>query len=200
MASASRWLVVLVMVVHTVCLGGCPGEQEAVEVSAQHEVPPEEGRAMGWTITSGAFKDGAEMRRKYTGEGKDVSPPIDFGEVPMGATELALICVDPDAAGSEWTHWVLYGLAADTAELPEGLIAKSKINNPACLQGLNNWSELGYRGPMPPPGSGTHHYEFTVYALSGPTELEPGATRRELTQAMHGLIIDEATLTGTYSR
>ena len=200
MVSVSRWLLAVAMVVTTLCLGGCPGEQDTVEVSTPPEALHEEGSSMTWTITSPAFADGERIPAKYTADGEDISPPLDLGEVPEGAVELALICDDPDAARGVWTHWVLYGLSPDVAELPEGIVPRAKVNRPACVQGLNSWPKVGYGGPSPPAGTGAHRYRFTVYALDGPVELEPGATRRELAQTMRELIIAEATLTGTYSR
>ena len=53
---------------------------------------------------------------------------------------------------------------------------------------------------MPPPGHGTHHYRFTVPALSGALELEPGADREALEDAMDGSDLAVARLTGTYER
>ena len=75
---------------------------------------------MTWTITSPAFADGERIPAKYTADGEDISPPLDLGDVPEGAVELALICDDPDASGGTWTHWVLYELSPDVEALPEG--------------------------------------------------------------------------------
>jgi phosphatidylethanolamine-binding protein (PEBP) family uncharacterized protein len=36
---------------------------------------------------------------------------------------------------------------------------------------------LGYDGPFPPKGHGTHHHHFKVYILDGPLDLRPGATQ-----------------------
>lgn len=37
--------------------------------------------------------------------------------------------------------------------------------------------EPGYKGPAPPPGHGTHHYYFWVYALDQDLELPEGLDR-----------------------
>ncbi len=189
------------------CLTGCPNPQPE-DIPEIPEEPPVaqadddagEVEEMAWTITSWAFEDGERIPAKYTADGEDISPPLDLGEGPEGAVELALICDDPDAPSGVWTHWVLYGLSPDVAELPEGIVPKAKVNKPACVQGLNSWPKIGYGGPAPPAGTGTHRYQFTVYALDGPVELEPGATKSELAQAMRALTIAKATFTGTYSR
>jgi hypothetical protein len=50
------------------------------------------------------------------------------------------------------------------------------------------------------PPSGTHTYVFTLYALSEPAGVGPGVTASELLDAIEGKVLDEAVLTGTYTR
>ena len=72
------------------------------------------------TLTSSAFRAGAEIPRKYTCDGSDVSPPLRWQNVPAGTQAFALIADDPDAPGGTWVHWVLYDLPPETIELAEG--------------------------------------------------------------------------------
>jgi len=53
---------------------------------------------------------------------------------------------------------------------------------------------------MPPPGHGTHHYHFVLYALDQVLDLAPGANKAALQKAMKGRVLAEARLMGTYSR
>ena len=126
-------------------------------------------------VTSTAFAEGQPIPKKYTGEGTDVSPPLAWSGVPATAKELALVCDDPDAPRAEpWVHWVIYKIPVDAKGLPEGVSQKAKPKEPAgAVQGKNSWDEgenTGYRGPMPPPGHGVHHYHFKLYALDAPLE------------------------------
>jgi Raf kinase inhibitor-like YbhB/YbcL family protein len=57
---------------------------------------------------------------------------------------------------------------------------------------------LDYGGPCPP--SGTHRYFFKLYALDVILDLEPGANKETLLQAMDGHILAEVVLMGIYSR
>lgn len=117
-----------------------------------------------------------------------------MSEVPAGSVELALTCVDPDAPRGTFVHWVLWGLDPSMGKL-------SPSEAPAGAgQGRNDFGRQGYGGPCPPPGHGTHHYQFTLYALRRPIALEDGATIAELYQAMEGNILAEAVLVGTYER
>ena len=161
---------------------------------------------MKFELTSSAFADGQPIPRKYTGEGDDVSPPLAWSQAPDGTQEFALLCDDPDAPTAEpWVHWVIYGLAADTRALPEGVPAgQPQLDEPvAARQGMNSWGsgvKIGYRGPLPPPGHGTHHYHFTLYALDRPLEVPPSATKSQLLTAIRDHVLAKAELVGTYSR
>jgi hypothetical protein len=156
-------------------------------------------------ITSSAFKPGDRIpqRHAYPDEGKNVSPALSWTGVPPATQELALICDDPDAPTAKpWVHWVLYKIAATAVGLPEGIPAEPKeLKNPAgALQGLNDWKRVGWGGPLPPEGHGTHHYHFKLYALDAPLALEAGATKDELLRAMTGHVLAEGELVGTYRR
>ena len=156
-------------------------------------------------LSSSAFQPGERIPKKYTGEGEDVSPPLQWKNVPDGTKEFALICDDPDAPSSQpWVHWVIYGIPAEVSELPESIPGREELSEPIrAKQGTNSWPSgrtIGYRGPMPPPGDGIHHYHFHLYALDRPLELEPGAGKQSLLQAIKGHVIAEGKLIGTYSR
>lgn len=152
-------------------------------------------------ITSSAFHDGEAIPRQYSREGAELSPPLELRDIPDGSESLALIVDDPDAPSQTWVHWLLWNIPADRSAIPEGLSREETL---AVLgdarQGLNDFDEVGYGGPLPPPGHGTHHYRFTAYALSEPLDLEPGADRDELEAAMEGSVLVQARLTGTYER
>jgi Raf kinase inhibitor-like YbhB/YbcL family protein len=155
-------------------------------------------------LTSTAFTQGHPIPKKYTGEGDDVSPPLDWSNLPDKTKELALICDDPDAPNGDWVHWVIYKIPAGAKGLPEGVSRKSRLKEPAgAVQGKNSWSSgevIGYRGPLPPPGHGVHHYHFKLYALDAPLEAEPGLEKKALREKLEGHILAEGELMGTYQR
>lgn len=93
-------------------------------------------------IHSPAFSDGGEIPPKYTCEGDDVAPPLEWEGVPGNARSLVLIVDDPDAPDPAaprmtWVHWLLYNLPADSPGLPEGVTA---ANLPAGVQADNDIS------------------------------------------------------------
>jgi Raf kinase inhibitor-like YbhB/YbcL family protein len=122
--------------------------------------------------------------------------------LPPSTRELALVVDDPDAPSPEpWVHWLLYGIPVSLAGLSEGIPPTRSLSQlSGSVQGVNSWRTIGYRGPSPPPGHGTHRYRFTLYALDVGLNLDPGADRRRLAIAMEGHVLSRAEVVGTYAR
>jgi Raf kinase inhibitor-like YbhB/YbcL family protein len=149
-------------------------------------------------VTSSAFTQGQEIPRKYTGDGDDLSPQLAWSAPPTAVASVALICDDPDAPRGTWVHWVLFNLPAKQQSLDEGAPATEALDNGA-LQGKNDFGNIGYGGPAPPPGH-PHRYFFKVYALDVKLSLPAGATKSQVVDAMKGHILAEGQLMGTYKR
>lgn len=149
-------------------------------------------------LSSPAFADGKEIPTVHTGQGRDISPPLQWSGVPANAKSLVLIADDPDAPMGTWTHWVLYDLPATTTALAADVPKTQYLPNGA-KQGLNDFRRLGYGGPMPPPGK-PHRYFFKLYALDTVLDLKPGASKQEVERAMEGHILAQGQLMGTYQR
>lgn len=149
-------------------------------------------------LKSSAFQKGADIPRKYTCDGTDLSPPLTWESPPSGSKSFALIVDDPDAPVGTWVHWVLYDLPQETKELSEGVPASDTLPNGA-KQGVNDFRKIGYGGPCPPPGP-AHRYFFKLYALDTQMNLKPRATKQRLVDAMKGHILAEAELIGRYKR
>ena len=156
---------------------------------------------MALALSSAAFAEGSRIPRRYTCDGDDVSPPLAWRGAPAATRSFVLLVDDPDAPDPRaprmtWVHWVLYNLPVDCAGLPEDV---NTADLPAgTRQGLNDWKRLGYGGPCPPVGE--HRYFHKLYALDRllPDLREPD--KPALERAMHGHVVAEATLIGTYQR
>jgi len=148
-------------------------------------------------LISSAFSEGAMIAGKYTCDGADVSPPLNWRALPAGTKSLALICDDPDAPVGTWVHWVYYDIPAGTEGLPEKVSANERPVQGG-TQGKNDFRKIGYGGPCPP--GGTHRYYFKLYALDTTLNLSPGATKKQVLKAMETHIIDQAQLMGKYRR
>lgn len=141
-------------------------------------------------VSSSAFMEGGMIPVKYSCEGSQASPPLNFKGVPAGAKSLAIIVHDPDApkAGGV-THWVVWNIPV-SGTIPE--------NFEGGVQGQNSDHQPGYTGMCPPDG--THHYNFMVYALDSLLSLDKSADKAALEKAMQGHILAQGILTGLYKK
>ena len=143
-------------------------------------------------IKSPAFEGHQRIPDKYTSNGENIAPPLEWSGAPEGTQAFAIVVHDPDAPLVDgFTHWVAYGISPDTTSLPEG--------GKGPTHGLNSTGEEGYMGPAPPPGHGSHHYYFWVYALDEDLNLPPSLDRRALLEQIEDHVIEQARVVGTYS-
>jgi Raf kinase inhibitor-like YbhB/YbcL family protein len=150
-------------------------------------------------ITSPAFEESAGIPTIYTCEGQDISPELNWTDVPEKAKSLALIVDDPDAPSPDapkmvWIHWVLFNIPPDTKGLKEA-IRDNELPKDTKI-GINSWQKQSYGGPCPPIGR--HRYYHKLFALDTTLEDLDNLTADELLAVMKDHIIDKATLIGTY--
>lgn len=181
-----------------------PTQPAVVENTAVSTIEPEstieleEGDpAMGFKLSSTAFAEGDPIPQKYSCDGEDSSPPMQWTDPPEGTMSFTLIADDPDAPVGTWVHWVLYNLPADTRSLPEAFPSDADLPD-GSKNGENSWRRIGFGGPCPP--GGTHRYFFKLYALDLNLDMASGATKEQLLQAMEGHILAKSELMGTYTR
>jgi Raf kinase inhibitor-like YbhB/YbcL family protein len=153
------------------------------------------GGVVPLTLSSSAFTDGATIPARYTCDGENVPPPLQWDGKPSSAQSLVLILDDPDAPGGVFTHWVAY-------DLPVGPTADSgHISKGMGRSGKNDFGKTGYGGPCPPRGHGAHRYYFTLSALDiAALGLPDGASRQQVEAKMRGHVIATAKLMGKYER
>ena len=153
---------------------------------------------MALEISSPVFRNEDLIPAKYTCKEDDISPPLEWDQVPPDTQSFAIISDDPDAPAGTWVHWVIYDIPAEKRSLPEGVDKERKLPD-GSMQGVNSFGRIGYDGPCP-PGAMIHRYFFTLYALDKKLDLEPGLTREDLMKAMKGHIKARAWLMGRFKR
>ena len=145
-----------------------------------------------FALTTDAWTPAAEIPRRYTCDGENLSPPLVISQIPVGTVELAVVMTDPDAGG--FVHWVVAGIPPATTFLEEGVVPAEAV------QTANDAGTVGWTGPCPPVGDGIHTYDFALYALPVPS----GVTAADAPDAAIAAIQQAATatalLTGTYER
>lgn len=145
---------------------------------------------MPFTLASTAFAEGGEIPQDNACDGASLPIPLAWSGTPEGTAELALIMDDPDANG--FVHWVVVGIPAAASEFTDGSMPAGAI------EGQTSFGRTGYGGPCPP--SGTHRYDFTLFALSSPLGLSRAVTATQVRAAVADKTLATARLTGRYSR
>ncbi len=141
-------------------------------------------------LTSTAFGNNENIPAKFTCEGENINPPLEINEVPAGAKSLVIIVDDPDAPTGDWVHWTVWKIKPDTKGISEDSIPAGAV------EGMTDFGEPGYGGPCPP--SGTHRYQFKIFALDTLLNLAASAKKQDIETAMEGHILDQAMLVGLY--
>lgn len=145
-------------------------------------------------LTSPAFDDGEPIPTEYGYDYRNENPPLRIDGTPDDASSLALVIDDPDAvepAGKVWDHWIVWNIDPSRREIPDGWTPRDAV------EGENDFGEVGYGGPKPPDRE--HTYRFKLFALSTLLDLDRGATKDELGQAMKGHVVAQTQLEGTYA-
>jgi hypothetical protein len=156
------------------------------------------GSAAAFEISSSSVSDG-KWDKKYIGDGvtgcdgQSISPALSWKDLPEGTQSLALTLYDPDApTGSGWWHWQVWNIPVKTTGLEEGKVPRGAV------EGLGDVHQHGYHGPCPPPGTGLHHFVFTLYAIKVPKlKIPRGSTPAFIGFNLNGNAIAKATVTYT---
>jgi Raf kinase inhibitor-like YbhB/YbcL family protein len=147
------------------------------------------------TVASSSFKNGGAIPARFSCDGANVSPDIQWSTPPAGTKSIAIVVDDSDTP-LLFTHWLAYDIPASTHDIPEGASTPSTRLVHAA-EGTNNFGDVGYGGPCPP--SGTHHYNFRIYALDVDLTLPPGQNKDQLADAVQGHILAKGLITGVFS-
>jgi Raf kinase inhibitor-like YbhB/YbcL family protein len=156
---------------------------------------------MALWLRSPDFEPNGEIPRELTCEGEDVSPALEWPAPAAGARSLALIVDDPDAPDPRaprmiFSHWLLYNLPPDAAELPRA-VGRAALPL-GTREGKNDFGRLGYGGPCPPIGR--HRYFHRLLALDVVLPDLGAPTRKQLLAATEGHVLETAELVGTYEK
>jgi hypothetical protein len=150
-------------------------------------------------LSSTAFDDGGEVPRRYTCDGEDISPPLNWSGAPSDTQSFVLLCADPDAPAGTWRHWAVYNISRAETALSEGAGLASARHG--FRQAINDFGYPAYGGPCPPRGHGLHHYRFHLLAVSVPElALGPNATFADVEKEARKYALAESTLVGVYRR
>ncbi len=166
-------------------------------------------------LTSSDFTDGAAIPQAHIHPrcgGQNISPQLSWNGAPKETESYVITMIDLDVTPAKWSHWILVGIpasvlslasGADTIPLPQAQPSSGAIAAPAAtmpdnaLGVVSNFGDTFYDGPCPPAGSGTHHYQLTVWALPAPTfSIDPDEKATDLMLELFRGSLDHASITG----
>jgi Raf kinase inhibitor-like YbhB/YbcL family protein len=149
-------------------------------------------------LSSTAFSDGSAIPRRFTCDGEDLSPPLEWSGAPLGTRSFVLLCKDPDAPAGTWHHWAAYDIPAAQTGLAAGAAQHAEH---AFKQAINDFERLGYGGPRPPRRHGPHHYHFRLLALSiDRLAMQTHPSCEDVEREARKHLLAEASLIGVYAR
>ncbi len=157
--------------------------------SSVPSIEPPTGDLGVFTLRSTGFAEGGVIPAEFTCTGASVSPALSWTGTPADATSLALVVRDRNAGG--FVHWVVTGIDPFVQGIGEGGVPENAVEGP------NGAGTVGWIGPCPPAGSGTHTYEVALLALPGVVELPPDATGEQAASLLEASAMERAVLTGT---
>lgn len=154
---------------------------------------------MALTLNIPVLKQNHRIPDRFSRDGGNVSPPIEWRDAPAGTQSYALVVEDPDAPRGTFRHWAAYNIPARVSGLPEG--AGSRKTDPAINMAVNDFGNRQYDGPQPPAGHGTHHYHFRLFALDVPKlPISGSGAAQDVMQTARAHALAEADFVGTYER
>ena len=160
------------------------------------------GEVPQFALTSTDMTDGGRLQPKQYGTdagGADVSPQLSWSGFPAETQSFALTVHDPDApTGSGFWHWAVANLPASVTDLPAGAGAAGAVLPAGALTLPNEQRLTSFIGAGPPPKTGTHRYQFIVYAVDVPAlDIDAQSTPAVLGFNLHFHTLARAVLEAT---
>jgi len=114
--------------------------------------------------------------KECTCDGEGCSPEVRVQGAPEGAV-LAILMEDVDAPQGPLAHWLAWNVKPRGGLVPKCVPKKLVVSEPVeAYQGKNDFGEIGYTGPCPPPGE-VRRYRVTVFLLERELDLVAGSSK-----------------------
>jgi len=173
-------------------LAGCGQSQPADEASQEAASGPS-----AMKLTSNAFENGQALPSEFTCDGAGHSPQLQWSEPPAGTESFALVVEDPDAPQGTFRHWGVYDIPMSARQLNTGA---AQAGTSGLKQAKNDFDEVGYGPPCPPPGDKPHHYHFRLAALDIVELPAAPIMAADIGRIMGKHVLGSAELVATYRR
>jgi len=135
--------------------------------------------------TSTAHDEGDAIPVEFICDGDGTQPPYTVSGLPDGR-----VSIGRDSPGRSLRHWIQHDMPPES-EIPQDAFDVGAI-------GVALFNMSGYVPPCPQRGD-VCTYTVQIFAINALSELDEGATKRELLDAIEGRVIGCGELAGEYS-
>jgi len=140
-------------------------------------------------ISSPAFAHWKYIPKKYTCDGENINPPFIIHKIPRDAKSMVLLMDNASASEKCLTHWLVWNID------PVKQIEESSVPG---IQGVSDFNIRKYLGPC--QDSGTHVFQFRIFALRKKLTLDPTCGKYQVEKAMTPHILAFGFIAGFYGR
>ena len=167
-------------------------------------------------LSSGSFETKFTLNG-FGCTGSNVSPALQWANIPAGTKSLALQVRDRDApTGSGLWHWAVYNIPSTATGLAQGAGNSSSALPAPAFGGTSDFLDTGvtgangnYAGPCPSVGDKPHRYVFTLYAIAVDDVQAAAGIPKTGTTALYSFVLNKglgnkllgtASFTASYGR
>jgi phosphatidylethanolamine-binding protein (PEBP) family uncharacterized protein len=142
-------------------------------------------------VSSAAFPHGGQIPVRYTCEGGNVSPPLQWGKVPAGTSQMFLIALSLTAGTQGGIRWAVGGIDPSSGGFAAGQLPAGAI------VGRSSDGHVGWAGICPVKGK-PQAVIVMVYALRHPLRLAPGFEPSKVQAQLTGNTVGRGVVYGAY--
>lgn len=163
----NRGSLLVVVLIVTLALAGCGNGSGVSAISTKRSTSSPRSTLGTIVVSSPAFQPGGVLPSRYTCDGAELSPPLNWRNVPAGSVELLLLALDLDGGRTGAIQWAVAGLPPSAPGIAAGRLP------PGAVVGRNSAGEPGWGGICDASGR-LHHVAFLLYALDRRLGLKAG--------------------------
>jgi hypothetical protein len=145
------------------------------------------------SLTSPAFPRGGKVPARYTCDGGNESPPLQWRSTPTGTVQQFLFALDLAGGANGAIRWAVGAIPPSVHSFAAGHVPAGAV------VGRNSTGSVGYAGLCPPAGK-THSIVFLLYALRTKVNVSPGFDPRTTQRQLSGHTLAAGLMFGTYKR
>jgi Raf kinase inhibitor-like YbhB/YbcL family protein len=149
-------------------------------------------------VSSQDFEHQGYIPKQFSCDGENISPQLEWEDLPGIANCLIIILDDPDSASGCWTHWIVCNIPVNINSLPRN-ISNEDLQKWGAKTIKNDFGNPYYQGPCPRKGP-AHHYDFHLYALDKKLDIMTESKRKDVDELMQSHIVGSAELIGLFAR